>query len=318
MKAGAHPLRGYLYIAGAALFWGVSATLGRAAFTGHLLPGGASLGAIDPLILSQSRVTLSLVVLLPMLLVRRGASALAVPGRDLVRLLVLGVLGVAASNYLYYVAIQRTNVATSIILQYTAPVWVLLYTVARGAQRPSMRRIAAVGLAVAGCALAVGLVGSGGVRMDTLGVVSALLAAFSFSFYNVGGHSVLARYDRWKVLMWVLVGAASFWLIVNPPWKIVAAHYGREQWGFMAVFALVSVLGPFSCYFAGLQHLEPTRAIVVSCLEPVFSIVIAAVALGELLRPMQTVGIVLVLVAIVLIQMPERTRGAELVVEPME
>lgn len=318
MKAGAHPLRGYLYIAGAALFWGVSATLGRAAFTGHLLPGGASLGAIDPLILSQSRVTLSLVVLLPMLLVRRGASALAVPGRDLVRLLVLGVLGVAASNYLYYVAIQRTNVATSIILQYTAPVWVLLYTVARGAQRPSMRRIAAVGLAVAGCALAVGLVGSGGFRMDTLGVVSALLAAFSFSFYNVGGHSVLARYDRWKVLMWVLVGAASFWLIVNPPWKIVAAHYGREQWGFMAVFALVSVLGPFSCYFAGLQHLEPTRAIVVSCLEPVFSIVIAAVALGELLRPMQTVGIVLVLVAIVLIQMPERTRGAELVVEPME
>jgi len=296
----------------------VSATLGRAAFTGHLLPGGASLGAIDPLILSQSRVTLSLVVLLPMLLVRRGASALAVPGRDLVRLLVLGVLGVAASNYLYYVAIQRTNVATSIILQYTAPVWVLLYTVARGAQRPSMRRIAAVGLAVAGCALAVGLVGSGGFRMDTLGVVSALLAAFSFSFYNVGGHSVLARYDRWKVLMWVLVGAASFWLIVNPPWKIVAAHYGREQWGFMAVFALVSVLGPFSCYFAGLQHLEPTRAIVVSCLEPVFSIVIAAVALGELLRPMQTVGIVLVLVAIVLIQMPERTRGAELVVEPME
>ena len=318
MKAGAHPLRGYLYIAGAALFWGVSATLGRAAFTGHLLPGGASLGAIDPLILSQSRVTLSLVVLLPMLLVRRGASALAVPGRDLVRLLVLGVLGVAASNYLYYVAIQRTNVATSIILQYTAPVWVLLYTVARGAQRPSMRRIAAVGLAVAGCALAVGLVGSGGFRMDTLGVVSALLAAFSFSFYNVGGHSVLARYDRWKVLMWVLVGAASFWLIVNPPWKIVAAHYGREQWGFMAVFALVSVLGPFSCYFAGLQHLEPTRAIVVSCLEPVFSIVIAAVALGELLRPMQTVGIVLVLVAIVLIQMPERARGAELVVEPIE
>ena len=318
MKAGAHPLRGYLYIAGAALFWGVSATLGRAAFTGHLLPGGASLGAIDPLILSQSRVTLSLVVLLPMLLVRRGASALAVPGRDLVRLLVLGVLGVAASNYLYYVAIQRTNVATSIILQYTAPVWVLLYTVARGAQRPSMRRIAAVGLAVAGCALAVGLVGSGGFRMDTLGVVSALLAAFSFSFYNVGGHSVLARYDRWKVLMWVLVGAASFWLIVNPPWKIVAAHYGREQWGFMAVFALVSVLGPFSCYFAGLQHLEPTRAIVVSCLEPVFSIVIAAVALGELLRPMQTVGIVLVLVAIVLIQMPERARDAELVVEPIE
>jgi drug/metabolite transporter (DMT)-like permease len=106
---------------------------------------------------------------------------------------------------------------------------------------------------------------------------------------------------------------------VNPPWKIVAAHYGREQWGFMLVFSLVSVLAPFSCYFAGLQHLEPTRAIVASCLEPVFSILIAALVLGELLRPMQTVGIVLVLVAIVLIQLRERAaRGEELVVEPIE
>ena len=269
MKAEPHPLRGYLYIGSAALFWGISATLGRAAFTVHLLPAGVSLGTsigkIDPLILSQSRVT------------------------------------------------------TAIILQYTAPVWVLLYTVARGAQRPTWRRSGAVGLAVVGCALAVGLVGSGGFRMDPLGVTVALLAAFSFALYNIGGHSLLARYDRWKVLLWVLVGAAVFWIIVNPPWKIVAAHYGRAQWGFMAVFSLLSVLLPFSCYFAGLQHLEPTRAIVASCLEPVFSILIAALALGELLRPMQTAGIVLVLVAIVLIQMPERAvSGEDLVVEPME
>ncbi len=321
MKARPHPLRGYFYIASAAFLWGISATLGRAAFTGHLLPGGASLKTIDPLILSQSRATLSLAVLLPVLLARRGASALRVPGRDLVRFFLLGILGVAASNYLYYLAIQRTNVATAIILQYTAPVWVLLYTVARGAQgrRPSLRRIAAVGLAVVGCGLAVGFVGSGGFRMDAVGVIAALLAAFSFAFYNVGGHSVLARYDRWKVLLWVLVAASTFWIFVNPPWKIIAAHYGRQQWGFMLVFSLLSVLGPFSCYFAGLQHLEPTRAIVASCLEPVFSIVLAALVLGELLRPMQTVGIVLVLVAIVLIQLPERTaRGEGLVVEPID
>jgi drug/metabolite transporter, DME family len=319
-----HPLRGYFYIASAALLWGISAALGRAAFTGHPLLGvslGESLNLkkIDPLILSQSRATLSLAVLLPILLMRRGASPLRVPARDLLRFFLLGIFGVAASNYLYYLAIQRTNVATAIILQYTAPVWVLVYTAVRAARRPSWRRIAAVLLAVLGCALAVGFVGSGGFRLDTIGMIAALLAAFSFAFYNVGGHTVLARYDRWRVLLWVLVGTSTFWIFVNPPWKIVAAHYGREQWGFMLVFSLVSVLGPFSCYFAGLQHLEPTRAIVASCLEPVFSILIAALLLGEFLRPMQTVGIVLVLVAIVLIQWPESAaRNGELVVEPME
>jgi drug/metabolite transporter (DMT)-like permease len=322
-RAGAHPLRGYFYIASAAFLWGISATLGRAAFTGHPLLGGMSLSVslkkIDPLILSQSRATLSLAVLLPVLLARRGASALRVPGRDLVRFFLLGIFGVAASKYLYYLAIQRTNVATAIILQYTAPVWVLLYMAVRGVQPLSPRRSAAVGLAVAGCTLAVGFVGSGGFRMDMIGVTAALLAAFSFAFYNVGGHKVLARYDRWKVLLWVLVATSMFWMVVNPPWNIVAAHYDRQQWEFMLLFSLLSVLGPFSCYFAALQYLEPTRAIVASCLEPVFSIVIAALALGELVRPVQTVGIILVLVAIVLIQSPGRdARSPELVVEPME
>ena len=316
MNARPHPWKGYLFITAAAFFWGIAATLGRAAFTGRLL-ASASLGAINPLILSQSRTTLSLLVLFPILLATRGKSLL-VPRRDVVQFFLLGILGVAASNYLYYLAIQRTNVATAIILQYTAPVWVLIYTVLRGRQRVSARRITAVGLSVVGCALAVGFVGTGGLRMDALGVTAALLAAFSFAFYNIGGHSVLERYDRWKVLLWVLIATSSFWLIINPPWKVIAAHYGREQWEFLLIFSLVSVLGPFFCYFAGLQYLEPGRAVVASCLEPVFSILLAAAVLGELLRPLQTLGIVIVLVAIVLIQLPDKAAEREMVVDPIE
>jgi len=149
--------------------------------------------------------------------------------------------------------------------------------------------------------------------------VAAILAAFSFAFYNVAGHGILARYDRWKVLLWTLLAASVFWVIVNPPWKILGAHYSGAQWMFLLVFSLISVLVPFSFYFAGLQHLEPTRAIVASCLEPVFSIIIAAIVLGEILRPLQTLGIIIVLVAIVIVQMPDRTaREQANIVVPIE
>jgi drug/metabolite transporter, DME family len=315
----AHPVRGYLYIAGATFLWGVSATLGRAVFTGRLPLEGQTLRPIDPLILSQSRTTFSFVVLLFALVLLRGWRRLRLPAADLGRMLVLGVLGVAASNYLYYLAIQRTNVATAIILQYTAPVWVLLYTIARGLQKPTLSRVTAVVLAVTGIALVIGIFGSGGFRLDAIGVTAALGAAVSFAIYNVGGHSILARYDRWTVLLYVILSASLFWILVNPPWKIVAAQYSGSQWLFLLVFSLVSVLGPFSLYFAGLQHLEPTRAIVVSCLEPVFSIVIAVFALGEVMRPVQTFGILLVLVAIVVVQLPDRRFHEETtLIEPME
>ncbi len=284
---------------------------------------GEALHPIDPLILSQTRTSFSLLVLLPLLVGRRGWQRIKLPTPDLIQCLVLGMLGVAASNYFYYVAIQRTSVAIAIIVQYTAPVWVLLYVVARGQQKLSPQKVAAVAVAITGIALTIGIGGSksaSALRLDSYGFIAALLASFSFAFYNVGGHRILARYDRWRVLVWTLISAAVFWLLVNPPWKVIAASYAPAQWAFLFIFSMISVLGSFSLYFLGLQHLEPTRAIIASCLEPVFSILLAAALLGESVRPIQTLGIVLVLAAIVIVQLPGRATDEKnaVVVEPIE
>ena len=300
-----HQVRGYLYIATATFFWGIGANLGRAAFTGRLARFG-SFDAITPLILSQTRTTFSFLLILPVLLAVSGWSRLRLPFADFVRVSVLGVLGVAASNFFYYLAIQRTNVAIAIIVQYTAPVWVLLYMVARGLQKLSLQRVVSVALAVGGIAIAVGI-GSGRLHLDSIGVGAALLAAFSFAFYNIGGHELLARYDHWIVLLYTTFGAGMFWIVLNPPWKIIAAHYSSAQWLFLLIFSIISVLGPFSFYFAGLKYLDPTRAIIVSCLEPVFSILISVIVLGEALTSIQVLGVVLVLTAIIVIQLPIRT-----------
>jgi drug/metabolite transporter (DMT)-like permease len=73
---------------------------------------------------------------------------------------------------------------------------------------------------------------------------------------------------------------------------------------------------PYSLYFWGLQFLDPTRAVVTSCLEPVFAIIVAAIALGETVTGIQTAGIVVTLAATVLVQIPEKQ--GSVIVEPME
>jgi drug/metabolite transporter, DME family len=313
-----HPIKGYLFIAAAALFWGVSATLGRAAFTGRLLPAH-QLNPIEPLILAQSRTTISVLVLVPLLLMMRGPRVFKMAWRDVGLCLLLGVAGMAVSNYSYYLAIQKTNVATAIILQYTAPVWVLLYMVLRGLQRATVRRVSSVALAVFGCALAIGVF-SGQVKINTVGVIAAQIAAVSFAFYNILGARLVKQYDRWVVLAYVLAGAALFWQFLNPVWKVVAAHYSGAQWIFMCVFAITSILLPFSAYVGGLQFLDATRAIVTSCLEPVFSVAIAAVFLGELVGPLQVMGMAIVLASTILVQMPDRRKPEPepVLVEPIE
>src|SRR5207248_10720543 len=91
------PHLGYIYIGLAAVLWGVSASLGRAAFTERLLPG-SGIRNVSPLILSQARTTFSFLVVLVALLIRLGWRQLRLPWHDLLRVIILGLFGVAASN----------------------------------------------------------------------------------------------------------------------------------------------------------------------------------------------------------------------------
>ena len=198
--------------------------MGRAAFTGRLLPGGEAIGTIGaeigPLILSQTRNTFAFLTLLLILGVRRGWGSLAMPRRDAWKLLLLGVLGLTASNFFYYLAIQRTSVAMAIMLQYTAPVWVLVYLTVRGRQKPTFQQVAGVALAMTGIVLLIDLFGAGRFRLDQVGVAAGIASAFAFAFYNIGAHGILKRYDRWIVILYVTGSATLFWLVVNPPWNI--------------------------------------------------------------------------------------------------
>jgi len=292
-------LSGYLFIAAATFFWGLSAALGKLVFTGNLVTGETPLG---PVILAQMRTTISVLLLFPILKMMKRAPV-KMTRRDLGWALAVGVIGIAGSNYFYYLAIQRTTVATAITLQYTAPILVLLYMVARGLQRATWPRVGGVVMAVAGAAVAIGVFQGGMVKLDALGVAAALLAAATFAFYNVAGRELVGCYDRWFVVLYALGGAALFWLIVNPPWKVWAAHYTASQWVFLLVFACASMLIPFSLYFSGLAHLDATRAIVTSCLEPVFAIGFAWALAHETVTALQVVGMLVVLAATVIVQL---------------
>lgn len=320
-----HAVRGYFYVAAATLCWGISASLGRAAFTGRLFGG---LRPIDPIILAQARTTIAFLLITPLLWAIRGRERMTLPRREMFRAFLLGAFGLAISNYAYYLAIQKTTVATAIILQYTAPVWVLLFMVFTGQQRATATRVWGVVLAVSGCVFAIGAFGpakqfpflaiaTGSIKVNTIGVVAAQAAAVSFAFYSIYGRQLLQRYDRWAVLTNAFLGAAIVWIIVNPPWKIVAAHYSAAQYGFMVLFSITSAAIPFSLYFAGLHHLDATRVIVTAALEPVFSVLIAAMFLGEVVTPVEVIGIAVVLSAILLVQRPDRD-GEAIAVEPIE
>jgi drug/metabolite transporter (DMT)-like permease len=298
-----HPWRGYFFVATATFCWGAAAAVGKEIFNGSLFAGHA---LISPVVLTQTRTTFTVLMFGPILLLRFGRRIFSISRRDLILCGLVGTLGVACSNFFYYYAVQKSTVSLAITVQYTAPLWVLIYMVARGRERATIQRTAAALVAMVGTALAIGVFQTG-VKFSLIAVSAALLASFGYAFYNVAGQALVTRNHQFTVMFYLLLGAAIMWTVVNPPWKLIAQNFSGQQWAFLFVFACLSMVLPYMLYLSGLKYLDPTRAVITSCLEPVFAILFAVLFVGESLRTMQMVGIVAVLVATVMVQLKPRT-----------
>ncbi len=284
--------RGYAFILGATLFWGVSATVAKFLFTHQY----------DTLVLVQMRMSISCLLLVAFLAVAKR-DVLRVRLRDLPRFLLLGLIGGAGSNFTYYYTIQQTNVATAILLQYLAPLMVLLYAAAMKEESVKAGKIAAGIISLAGCYLAIVGTESSLLAINRAGLIAGLASAFCWAFANLWLRRLVQRYNVWTCLAYSFLAASLFWIVINPPWKIIAAHYSAETWKTFFLFAIISILIPHSLYYGGIRYLTASRAIITATFEPIVAIASAYLLLGETLSLVQIGGAVLVVVAIALLQL---------------
>ena len=182
--------KGYAYILGATLFWGVSATTARYLFTRHY----------DPLVLVQMRMSLSCVMILVFFLISKR-NFLKVTLADLPHFALLGIIGAAGSNFTYYFTIQQTNVATAILLQYLAPLLVLAYGALTKVEKLSVVKVTAGAVSLVGCYLAIAGKDFSLLNINKLGLLTGLASAFCWSFTNVWLRHLLRRYNVWTCLV---------------------------------------------------------------------------------------------------------------------
>lgn len=304
---GLHRYRGYVLAAMAATCWAVGGMTAKWMFSSLDARTAAwpvpPLGMdVDPVTLSAARAVTASVVLVAYLLVARREE-LRVQARDLSFLAIFGVVGLAAVHFTYFKTLSLTNVATAILLEYLAPVLVLLFSVVFLSERPAWTLPAGVALSVTGCALVVGAIGGEGLIVSPAGVAWGLASAVLFSVYSLMGRAGASRFTPWTLLSYGLVFAAVFWIVVlrggAGVWELLADPRGLAAVLFVAV---VGTIVPFGAFLAALHEIDATRATVTATLEPVIAGLGAYLLFGETLSASQLLGGVLVLVAIMVVQ----------------
>jgi drug/metabolite transporter (DMT)-like permease len=287
-----HTLRGFLLLLLAVLFWGGAAPLGKFLIVTRF----------DTLIIVQTRTSLAFILLLIFFLLK-NRSIFRIELRDVWKFAILGIVGVAITNYTYYFTVKEASVATAILVQYTAPVWIMLYSVLI-LKEDKLDHITIISLVIAllGCYFAVTSGSMQSINLKGWAIITGPLSAFTFAYQVIGTKQLIKRYSIWTLLLYMFGFSAIFWLCVNPPWNVIAKHYNCSDWGILWVFAIVSILIPQIAFAAGLKYLDASTAGIISVMEPVIAIVAAFLILGESLSVVQIFGGLMVLLAVGLLQ----------------
>ncbi len=302
-----HPLTGYgLYLLAAFLF-ALNGTVSKSI----LLTG------MDPARLSQLRVTGAFLVLLAFVAINRP-QALRIRKAEVWILLAYGILGVAMTQYLYFVAIRYLPVSVALLIEFTAPIMVALWF--RFGLKEPMRRLvwAALGLAMLGLAMVAQV--WQGFTLNPIGALAAFGAAFALAIYYVLGDKQVRPpepRDPVSLTMWGFGAASLFWFIVQPWWSFpwdwlsgVSEPLGTAGItlpipGLTVWMILMGTVIPFWLAVAAMKHIRASQASTIGLTEPLLATIIAWIALGEVLTPLQIIGGALILTGVIV---AERSR----------
>ena len=241
------------------------------------------------------RFALAAAVLWVLVAVRRDAVW---PGwRRSLGLVAMGGLYVLQASA-FFSSLRTIPAAITSILLYVYPVLVTLLARVVLRERLTRMRLVALVLASCGVVLVVGPAPSG--HLDVGGVLLGLASAVVYSTYILFGGVLLRGVPAlFSAAVITSVGGAAFLLYGAAAGRLHGLD--GQGWGIVAGIALVPTCIAATLFLAGLARVGPTRASIVSTLEPATTAVLAALVLGEGLSATRLIGGAVVLVAAVMV-----------------
>lgn len=290
--------KAFLYIILAGIFWGTSGI-----FVHYLAPYGFS-----SLQMTFVRGAVSFIgMLLYVLICRR--RALRVRALDLLCCVFIGIT-LFLTGSCYFTSMQMTSVSTAVVLMYSAPVYVSIFSALFFGEQFSRLKWCAVGCMLVGCCLVSGVIG--GLRFDLVGILIGMLSGISYAAYNVLTKISMRRGNDpitttlYSFLFMVIVAALFAQpgqlpsLVAPSPLLLIPLLIGM---------GVVTYVAPYFLYTLGIRDLPAGTASALGIVEPMAATVFSVFLLQEPISWISAIGILLIVGSVFMLAKAEDNKG---------
>lgn len=222
--------------------------------------------------------------------------------RDIFQLIMFGLFGMAFCQLTYYVAVESSNAGTATVLQYTAPIIIMVYVSVRKKKMPSKTEILALVLAVGGTFLLATHGNITSLAISTKTLAWGLAAAVAMALYNLIPGELMKKFGTFNVIGWGMLIGGIFLCIFIQPWHV------EGTWDIYTVLAisaviLVGTILSFATYMEGVRLIGASKASLFASVEPVTATFMTVVFMGAPFMFMDFVGLLCILGAVLMLSL---------------
>ncbi|NOV98839.1 EamA family transporter [Isoptericola halotolerans] len=222
-----------------------------------------------------------------------------------------GLLGVAATQFCFFVAVQHMQVGPALLVEYSAPAAVVVWLWLRRGQRPTRATLGGVALALVGLLLVLDLTGARVSLVGTAWALGAMIGASAYFLLNARadtGLPPLSLAAGGLTVGTLSLGALAAVGLLPMSASTAPVTLGGATLPWWSALAVLGVVAAGVAYVTGIaagRRLGARASSFMGLLEVLSAVLLAWALLGQLPSPVQLTGGALVLAGVVVVQQGE-------------
>lgn len=215
-----------------------------------------------------------------------------------IQLLIFSTLGMLLVQYAYMASINYGNAAIATLLQYIAPVYIILWFIIRKKETFKLFDVIAILLTLTGTFLLLTNGSLDSLMVSSSSMIWGIISGLSLAFYSIYASNLLSKFPAILVVGWAMLISGILMNFKAPIWQFTISQIDISVILYLAFGIILGTAMAFFFFIKSLNYLSAKETTLFGIIEPVMAIVASALWLKVVFLPFQLLGIVLIIILI--------------------
>jgi drug/metabolite transporter, DME family len=217
-----------------------------------------------------------------------------------------GIFSIVFFNWCYFTTINHMNLSLAVILLYTAPAIVVVFSRILFKEKLTSKKLIAVIGTLLGCIFITGIGSNSTGDITFLGLITGLGSGLGYALYSIFGKIALRKYQTFTINIYTFLCATLFLLPITTLWNKLNLLLQVETLFWALGLGLLPTVIAYFLYTKGLEKIESSKAAIIATVEPIVATVLSVFLYNEGMSILQMIGTGMIFSSVIIVNITRK------------